>query len=144
MQLCYIILTNMCNIKHRKPFFFPNVLKRWYFQKNCPGIWSFMYYRERWYFFFPKIWSYTLNRKWKVSFFKNTRKYDFLQAFWKDGLSKKGRAGTWPFLYYLERWHFFSKTNFFLGQKVKWGLSQEIHGRMIHCPPAKKDRKPNV
>ena len=49
---------------HRKPYFlFPDVLKRWSFQKNCAGIWSFLYYRERWYFFFPKIWSYTLDGK---------------------------------------------------------------------------------
>ena len=31
----------------------------------------------------------------------------FLQTFWKDGLFKKGHAGTWSFLYYLER-RFFS------------------------------------
>ena len=27
----------------------------------------------------------------------------FLQTFWKDGLFKKGHAGTWSFLSYLER-----------------------------------------
>ena len=49
---------------HGKPYFlFPDVLKRWSFQKNCAGIWSFLYYRERWFFFFPKIWSYTLDGK---------------------------------------------------------------------------------
>ena len=132
MQLYYIILTNMCNIKHRKPFFSPNVLKRWYFQKNCAGIWSFMYYRERWYFFFLKIWSYTLNRKWKVSFFKNTRKYDIFFKLsekmvfpkraapahdlsciiWKDGIfSRKqifssGRKWNEAFLRkYMEGWY---------------------------------------
>ena len=56
---------------HRKPYFlFPDVLKRSFFQKNCAGIWSFLYYRERWYFFFPKIWSYPLCGKWKMIFFK--------------------------------------------------------------------------
>ena len=98
---------------HRKPYFpFPDVLRRWSFQKNCAGIWSFLYYRERWYFFFPKIWSYTLDGKWKMIFLKKyTEIWYFLQAFWKDGLFKKGRAGTLSFLYYLERWCFFFPEN---------------------------------
>ena len=108
---------------HRKPYFpFPDVLRRWSFQKNCAGIWSFLYYRERWYFFFPKIWSYTLDGKWKMIFLKKyTEIWYFLQAFWKDGLFKKGRAGIWSFLYYLERWCFFSRKHnlFSLGRKWK-------------------------
>ena len=32
---------------------------------------------------------------------------------------------------------------FFIGQKVKDGLSQEIHGNMMHCP-ANKNRKPDI
>ena len=61
----------------KKPYFcFPNVLK-WSFHKNRTGIWSFLYYQERWYFFFPKIWSYSLDTKGKMIFFKkNTWKYD--------------------------------------------------------------------
>ena len=55
----------------------------------------------------------------------------FLQTFWKDGLFKKGRAGTWSVLYYLKRWFFFRKTNFFLGRHVRDDLSQEIHWNMI-------------
>ena len=51
-------------------FLFQDVLKRWSFQKNCTGIWSFLYYWERWYFFFPNIWSYTLDGKWKMIFLK--------------------------------------------------------------------------
>ena len=55
-----------------------NVLKRWSFQNNCTGIWSFLlYYLERWYFFFTKIWSYSLDGKWKMIFLiKNTWKHD--------------------------------------------------------------------
>ena len=100
---------------HGKPYFlFPDILKRCSFQKSCAGIWSFLYYRERWYFFSPKIWSYTLDGKWKMIFLKKyTEIWYFLQTFWKDGLSKKGRAGTWSFLYYLERWHFFPKNMIF-------------------------------
>ena len=131
---------------HGKPYFlFPDVLKRWFFQNNCAGISSFLHYQERWYFFFPKIWSYTLDRKWKMIFLKKyTEIWYFLQASWKDGLYKKDRAGTWSFLYYLERCCFFSKTwSFFPGQKPKDGLSQEIHGNMIHSQ-AKKNRKPDI
>ena len=114
------IYTYMEHTLHGKPYFlFPGVLKRWSFQKNCAGIWSFLYYRERWYFFFPKIWSYTLDGKWKMIFLKKyTEIWYFLQAFWKYGLSKRCRAGTWSFLYYLERWYFFPKTwYFFLNRK---------------------------
>ena len=32
--------------------------------KNCAGIWSFLYYLERWYFF-PKIWYFFLGKKMK-------------------------------------------------------------------------------
>ena len=129
---------------HGKPYFiFPDVLKRWSFQKNCAGIWSFLYYRERWYFFFPKTWSYTIGGKWKMIFLKkHPETWYFLQTFWKDGLSKKFCAGTWSFLYYLERWYFFFPKTWFLfpGQEVKDGLSQEIHGNMMHHP-AKKNRR---
>ena len=100
---------------HGKPYFlFPDVLQRWSFQKNCAGIGSFSYYQERWYFFFQKIWSYTLDRKWKMIFLKKyTEMWYFLQAFWKYGLSKRCCASTWSFLGYLERWYFFPKNMIF-------------------------------
>ena len=61
---CYLPL-------YEKPYFlFPNILKRWSFQKNCTGIWSFLYYQEGWYFFFPKIWPLWLGRKGKMIFLK--------------------------------------------------------------------------
>ena len=64
---------NHCTENH---LFFPDALKRWSFQKNCAGTWSFLYYRERIYFLFPKIWSYTLDGKGKMIFLKkNTWKY---------------------------------------------------------------------
>ena len=113
---------------HGKPYFlFPDVLKRWSFQKNCAGIWSFLYYRERWYFFFPKIWSYTLDGKWKMIFLKKyTEIWYFLQTFWKDGLSRRGRTGTWSFLHYLERWYFSRKHDLFsLGRKWKTTLPRK-------------------
>ena len=49
---------------HKKPcFLFPNLLKRSFFQKHCNGIWSFLYYQERWNFFSRKIWPYSLETK---------------------------------------------------------------------------------
>ena len=63
---------------HEKSYFaFPNVLKNDLSDKNRTGIWSFSCYQERWHFLFPKIWPYSLDRKWKIIFFKkNTWKYD--------------------------------------------------------------------
>ena len=46
-----------------------NVPKRWSFQKNCTGIWSFLYHEERWHFFFPKIEYFFTGEK-------NTWRYD--------------------------------------------------------------------
>ena len=56
---------------HEKPYFlFANVLKRCSFQKNCTGIWSFLNHQKRWFFLFPKIWSYSLDTKRKMLFLK--------------------------------------------------------------------------
>ena len=58
---------------HEKPYvLFPNVLKRWSFQKNCTGKWFFLYHQERWYFFFRKTWSPSLDRNWKIIFLEKT------------------------------------------------------------------------
>ena len=92
--------------------------KRWSFHKNWNISGYFLCYRVRWNFFLPKIWSYPLDGRWKMIFLKKyTEIWYFLQTFWKDGLFKRG-AGTWSFLYYLERWYFFPKTwYFFLNRK---------------------------
>ena len=85
-------------------------------------------------FLFPENMIWHLRRKMKddLSQKKYTEIWHFLQTFLKDGLFKKGHAGTWSFLYYLEKLYFFSKTwYFFLGQEVRDELSQEIHGNMI-------------
>ena len=102
---------------HKKSYFaFPNVLKNDLSDKNRTGIWSFSCYQERWHFLFPKIWSYSLDRKWKIIFFKKntwnmiffvlsakmgvffTQKYDnfYLDGKWKMIFFKK----------YMEIWHF--------------------------------------
>ena len=143
---------------HGKPYFlFPNVLKRWSFQKNCAGIWSFLYYGEIWYFFFPKIWSYTLDGEWKMIFLKkNTRKYDiffklsetmaFLKRIapahdlsciiWKDGI------------FFQKTWYFFWKKYIsdrrpFSGNTWKYDIFC-VHVRVLqtwqHAPLSKKSK----
>ena len=105
-----------------------NVLKKWFFQKNCTGIWSFLlYYLERWYFFFPKIWSYSLDGKWKMIFLKkkkNTWKYDiFFKCSEKFVFPKKNCSWIWSFSYYLERWFFFLENMIFFLSMENEGLS---------------------
>ena len=120
-----IMMLTMLHCTENHILSFADALKRWSFQKNFGGIWSFLSYRERWYFLFPKIWSYTLDRKWKMIFLKKYSEiWYFLQACWKDGLSKKGRAGTWSFLYYLETWYFFPENMIFF----LWPESERLSG----------------
>ena len=54
----------------------------------------------------------TQNERWSFSN-KHTKIWHFLQMFWKDGLFKKDHAGTWSFLYYLERCYFFPENMVF-------------------------------
>ena len=109
---------------HEKPcFLFSNVLKRW----SCTGIWSFLYYQERWYLLFPKIWSYSLGKKERWPFPKNYMEiWCFLQTFWKDGLSKKIAL---EYDLFRNIWKdgisFFPKINFFFTRKMKDDLSQK-------------------
>ena len=94
---------------------------------------TFLYYRERWYFFFPKIWSYTLVGKWKMIVFKKIhRNKIFSSNFLKRWSFQKGPRRDMIFLYYLERWYFFPEDMIFflIGQKVRDDLSQEKHGNM--------------
>ena len=134
-------------------FLFPDVLKRRFFQKNCAGIWSFLYCWERLYFFFPKIWSYpqTENERWSFSKNKkNTRKYDiYFKCSEKMIFSKKITPGhdlSWT----IWKIGIFSRKHgiFCLDEKRERGdLSQEMHGNMIFFiwyvprPPAKKKLK---
>ena len=108
---------------HEKPYFlFLNVPKRCFSQKNNTGIWSFWYHQERWYFFSPKIWYYSLGRKWKdLSQKKYTELWYILQTFWKDGLSKKNYTEIWSFSYHEERWNFFF-PKIYLFTDGKWKM----------------------
>ena len=93
---------------HGKPYFlFPDVLKRWSFPKNSAGIWPFLHYWKRWYFFVPKIWSYTWDGKWKVIFLKKMHgNMIFSSNFLKRWFFQKGPREVAIFRKYMEMWHF--------------------------------------
>ena len=103
--------------------------------KNRAGIWSFLYYQERWYSFFPKIWSYSLETKERWSFSKKYLEiWDFFQMFWKDNLSKKFApehdifCNIWKdgISFFQKIWYFFFR------RKMKEdGLYQKTPGSMI-------------
>ena len=117
-------------------FSFAKCSEKMVFPKNCAGIWSFLYYLERWHFFFPKISSYSLDGTWKMIFLKklhgNMTFSPNAPERWFFLKKKKNRTGIRSFLYYLERWFFSRKLwYFFFGLKIKDDLFQEIHGNMI-------------
>ena len=63
---------------------------------------------------------------------KNTWKYDiFFKLFEKMVFSKRAVLGRGLFCIIWKDGIFFPKTYFFLGQKVRGDLSQEIHENMI-------------
>ena len=95
-----------------------NVIKRCSFQKSSTGLWSSLDYKRRWYFSFPKIWSYSLGGKWKIIFLKK----------------------------YMERWYLIliRKYDIFFVWKIKDDLSQEIYGNMIFSVYMYKCYKYNI
>ena len=67
---------------------------------------------------------WTENERWSFSKKYVEMWWYFLQMFWKDGLFKNC-AGIWSFLYYLERWHFFSENIFFpWKENERWSFSR--------------------
>ena len=87
-------------------------------KKKRTGIWSSLYYQERWYFFFPKISSYSLDGKWNIicliiihgnmifssnvlkrhSFQKIVLKYDLsFCIIWIDDISFSNTPKRWSF-----------------------------------------------
>ena len=80
-------------------FSFSKCFEKMVFRKNCTGIWSFLYYQERWYLFSPKIWSYSLDAKGKMIFLKkNTWKYDVFFRCSEKIIFPKILTGRWYFL----------------------------------------------
>ena len=107
------------------------------FPKNLAGKWDFLYFRGKWYFFFLKIYSYSLDRKWKRIFLKKKnkkkRKYNiFFKYSEKKVFSKRTVPGHDLFCIIWKDGILFRKTwYFFLGRKMRDDLSQEIHGNTI-------------
>ena len=97
-----------------------------------------------WYFhlLFPKIWSYTLDGKWKMIFLKNMI---FSSNFLKRWSFQRGLRRHMIFLVLSEKIVFFPENMiFFPWSESEEGRSQEIHENMMHCPTAKKNMKPNI
>ena len=76
-------------------------------------------------FLFPENMILHLRRKMNANLSQKryTEIWYFLQTFWKDGLLEQGHAGTWPFLYHLERWYFFYRKHFFFSLGRKWEVT---------------------
>ena len=107
-------------------------------------------------FLFPE--NMILDGKWKMIFLKKkyTEIWYFVQTFWKDGLFKKGCAGTWSFFYYLKRWYFFPENFIFFpwAGSERWPFSRNtwkwkydifyVHVRVLqmwsHAPLPKKSK----
>ena len=118
---------NFGHALHGKPYCpFPDVLKRWVFQNKSRWNMIFVVLSRKMIFLFPKNMILHVRRKMKddLSQKKYTEIWYFLQTFWKDGLFKKGRAGTWCFLYYLERWYFFLENMIFFpsAERERWSF----------------------
>ena len=103
-------------------FYFQSSWKDGLSKNNCAGIWPFLYYLERWYFFFPKIWSYTLGRKWKMILLKTTHgNMIFSSGPLKWWSSQKGRHMI--FLVVCRKMFFFRKHGIFpLAESEEWPL----------------------
>ena len=116
--------TNLFSL-HRKPYFlFPDVLKRWSFQKNRAGIWSFSYYWERSCFFFPKIWSNTLDGIWKIIFLKKIHgNMIFSSNFLKRWSFQKGPRRHMIFLVLSGKMVFFSQKHDIFSLGRKWEVA---------------------
>ena len=66
-------------------YFLQMIWKRWSFQKNHTGTWSFLYHQERWHSFSRKFFLWTEIERWFL--LKNAWKYDVFHIFGKGGTS---------------------------------------------------------
>ena len=133
LLLCAASFIIRCTENHI--FFFQTSWKDSLSKNSCPGIWSFLHYRERWYFFFPKIWSYPLDEKWKVIFVKkNTWKYDiFFKCFEKIVFSKNLRWNM-IFLVLSGKMVFFPRKHiFFWTENERRPFSRNTQKHDIFC-----------
>ena len=118
---------------HENPYFlFPNVLKRWSFQKSRTGIWSFLYYQERRYFFSPEnmILFFRHKRKDDLSQ-KNTWKYDiFFKCSEKMVFPRNSRLDVIFFVISGKMVSLFSRKYYIFSLGRKWKKMVFIKKRM--------------
>ena len=101
------------------------------FPKNLGWNMIFLILSGKMIFLFPENMIFPPRRKMKDDLSKKyTEIWYFLQMLQKDGLFRKDCAGTWNFLYYLERWYFFPPKTWysFLGRKARSNILHEIRG----------------
>ena len=80
-------------------------------------------FSEKMILFFPKMWSYSLDGKWKMIFLqKNTWKYDISFKCPEKTVFQKNCSGIWSFLYYLKRWVFFPGKYDTFPMDKKWKM----------------------
>ena len=148
-----VILAMHCTENHI--FFFQTSWKDGSSKTNRAGIWFLLYYQERWYFFFPKIWSYTLDGKWKMIFL---RKIHWNMIFSSNVLKRwsfqKGPRRDMIFLVLSGKIVFFSRKHdiFSVGGKWGWPFWRNtwkydifcVHVRVLqtwrHAPLSKKSK----
>ena len=85
-----------------------------------------MYYWERWYFFLPKIWSYHLDGKWKMTFLKKIHGNMIFSSNVLKGWSfQKGPHWDMIFLVLSGKMVFFPKIIFFpWAGNERWSFSR--------------------
>ena len=122
---------------HGKPYFlFPDVLKRWSFQKNRAGIWSFSLVLST-KMIFPFLENMILppDGKHKMIFLKKIHEnMIFSSNVLKRWSFQKGSRWDMIFLVLSGNVVLFSQKHGILSLDGKWetdDLSQEIHGNMI-------------
>ena len=81
-----------------KHYIFFKCSKKTVFPKNRSGIWSSLYYLEIWYFF-PKMWYFFLDGKWKMIFAKK-----YLQIWYFLYICINGTNMTLPVCPKNQRW----------------------------------------
>ena len=114
-------------------FFFPNIPKRWSFQKKLHWNMILLILSRKIVFIFPENMILFFRRKRKMIFLKKIHgNIIFLSNVLKRRSFQKNRSWIWSSLYYLEIWYFFPKTwYFFFGRKMKDDLSQKILANLI-------------
>ena len=98
---------------------FSNVLKRWSSRKNCTGIWLFLYYQGRC-FFFRKIWSYSLEGQFSANVLKRWFFQKYYTGIWYFCIIRKNDVS------------FLENVILFFRRKIKNHFSQrkQKHGNM--------------